>query len=192
MFRLALFKWLAVLAMALTASCGKSKQDVTSVVDSDNVSTKKASADPKSDIGPFGWTYLVSNDKLRGTSDQQAYVQTLGNNGNQVALLSFSRESSDSIDHCPSAYFIAGKYEIIETGSYLKYRIDNQPIRNTTYVRTDRGDTAYIHDNDCEFYNGVQSGSDVIMEVPIYGSGSRQYQFKVDGLSWARVEKKRK
>lgn len=141
----------------------------------------------------YGWEYATHLDKMRGTKDKLAYVNSINkvsfdfpyNGGSKLRM----------IINGPVVNFVIskGQFDCPEKCN-LNIKIDDKKIEQFQAVEVSRDQIMFamfpipelMHSRD--FVLNLKSAKKLIVEVDFYEEGYKQFTFNVGGLDYNRID----
>lgn len=136
------------------------------------------------------WVYSGDYDRMRGTTDRYANLSSENSvnlgfpYGEVYGRLQVRKRSTDGLN----IMFSIDKGQILcrsYTESYLSIKFDNGPIQrfSCTGAADGTSEVSFII-SARKFLNSLIKSNQIIVEVPLYQNGSRQFTFETKGLDW--------
>lgn len=138
-----------------------------------------------------GWTYQSANDKMRGTSETYAALQS-----EEVISLDFPYRGGSSLSvilRNSQRYgglnvmlqLSKGQLSCNYGGCRVSAKFDEGKITTFRATRASAGhnDVLFIEDPK-GFLKRLRAANNVIVEVPVYKYGDAQFSFRPSGLEW--------
>lgn len=70
-------------------------------------------------------------------------------------------------------------------GCTMAVKIDDNPIFNLQLNGGEGGDSVFIKDKNLkDFVAKMKQGKQMIVELPVYREGKKQFKFNIEGLKW--------
>lgn len=159
-----------------------------------NVTTQEAN--PESvQAGPNPWEYDQSVDEMRGTKSKYAYLKSDnvvdfdfpydGGSSLQISLRKNNNNPTDVMFSISKGQFSCNT---ITDSCYASIKFDNEAIQNIELAQTtDHSSDVFFISNQFDvnqFINDLKKSKKLIIELPFYQEGKKQFKFKLSQLNW--------
>lgn len=171
-------------------------QPLLSINSGNNVASSPSTSNVAPEA-PSNWSYSDSHDEMRGVdshiaslvSDNQTNFDFPYSGGSNLSIL-LKRTSNDPTD---IAFRISKGQFICDTfqgNCYASVKFDDQPIQTFRLEESSSHapDILFISDqSDTDsFINSLLTAKKVIVELPFFQEGKRQFKFTLSGLKWVQ------
>lgn len=141
------------------------------------------------------WTYLKKQDAMRNTAATVARMQSTNahasglSTGRQTRLMlvAWDDPSNDNPELRKTVGFFmsTGMFNCPSSKCVIHMKVDDGPVEALPVYMNDDYDLLWLDSNGAErFTAAAATGKQVIVEVPLYRTGDRQFTFRLSPLRW--------
>ncbi|SSY81058.1 hypothetical protein [Alysiella crassa] len=143
---------------------------------------------------PTTWNYTTSNDEMRGTSNESAGISSLNEEnlefpyGRTRLAFVISNKGQGGVGFFTSTnaqFKCNDEFKNGHAVCKIAVKFDNNPIEYIDVIKKMDSDILVMDDSySATFINNVRSAKKLMVEVPIFQNGSKQFSFDINGFKW--------